>query len=78
MWELERELLAENKYTTDLESFKKASVQKRHDSHKINSLHELQVQCISKGKQHKKFEFGTKVSIMSTKTTGVIIRRIYF
>ena len=31
------------------------------------------VQCISKGKDHKKYEFGSKVSIITTKNTGVII-----
>jgi transposase, IS5 family len=29
--------------------------------------------CMSKGKDHKKYEFGFKVSIITTKTTGVII-----
>ena len=28
---------------------------------------------LSKGKEHKKYEFGSKVSIVATKTTGVII-----
>ena len=28
---------------------------------------------MSKGKEHKKYEFGSKVSIITTKTTGVII-----
>ncbi|MDQ2720610.1 MAG: transposase [Bacteroidota bacterium] len=34
------------------------------------------VQCISKGKKHKKYEFGSKVSVMTTKNTGVIIGAI--
>ena len=29
--------------------------------------------CISKGKEHKKYEFGSKVSIAMTKTSGVIV-----
>lgn len=56
-----------------LDLYKKILRQKRSDQHKIYSLHEPQTQCISKGKDHKKYEFGTKVSIMMTKTTGVII-----
>jgi IS5 family transposase len=28
---------------------------------------------MSKGKEHKKYEFGSKVSIITTKNTGVII-----
>ena len=53
--------------------FKKVLVQKKTDSNKIYSLHEPHTQCISKGKEHKKYEFGSKVSIITTKTTGVII-----
>ena len=53
--------------------FKKVLAQKKADSNKIYSLHEPDVQCMSKGKEHKKYEFGSKVSIITTKTTGVII-----
>ena len=53
--------------------FKKVLVQKKTDNNKIYSLHEPHTQCISKGKEHKKYEFGSKVSIITTKTTGVII-----
>lgn len=34
------------------------------DGHKIYSLHEPDVLCISKGKDYKKYEFGNKVSII--------------
>jgi len=50
--------------------------QKKTDSNKIYSLHEPHTQCISKGKEHKKYEFGSKVSIITTKKTGVIIGAI--
>jgi IS5 family transposase len=56
--------------------FKKVLAQKKTDSNKIYSLHEPHVQCISKGKEHKKYEFGSKVSIITTKNTGVIIGAI--
>ena len=36
------------------------------DSHKLYSLHEPEVQCISKGKAHKRYEFGQKVAIATT------------
>lgn len=39
----------------------------------IYSLHEPEVQCISKGKEHKKYEFGNKVSLVYTQNTGVIV-----
>jgi IS5 family transposase len=73
--ELERKLQAETmpKYFTSLQLFQKVLSQKRNDTQKIYSLHEPHVQCISKGKEHKKYEFGTKVSIITTKNSGVII-----
>jgi len=71
--ELERKLPAANDYINDLELFKKVLLQKRNDQQKIYSLHEPHVQCIGKGKEHKKYEFGSKVSITTTKNSGVII-----
>jgi len=56
--------------------FKKILSQKKTDHNKIYSLHEPHVQCISKGKEHKKYEFGSKVSIITTKNSGVIIGAI--
>ncbi len=70
--ELERKLPA-GEHADDLLLFKKVLQQKRSDSNKIYSLHEPHVQCISKGKEHKKYEFGSKVSIITTKKSGVII-----
>lgn len=52
--------------------------QKRGDSNKIYSLHEPNVKCYSKGKEHKKFEFGSKVSILIDQATGVIKGAINF
>lgn len=74
--ELERKLPAMNPHISKLEIFKKVLAQKRDDKQKIYSLHEPHVQCIGKGKEHKKYEFGSKVSIVTTKTTGVIIGAI--
>lgn len=73
--ELERKLTP-NKDLGVLVLFKKILAQQKTDSHKIYSLHEPHTQCISKGKEHKKYEFGSKVSIITTKTTGVIIGAI--
>ena len=74
--ELERKLPAVNDYQAALELYKKILLQKRNDQHKIYSVHEPHVHCISKGKEHKKYEFGTKVSIITTKNHGVIIGAI--
>jgi len=73
--ELERKLTP-GMYPNALSLFKKVLAQKKADSNKIYSLHEPHTQCMSKGKEHKKYEFGSKVSIITTKTTGVIIGAI--
>jgi len=70
--ELERKL-APNQYPELISLFKTILAQSREDRDKIYSIHEPHVQCISKGKEHKKYEFGSKVSIITTKNTGVII-----
>jgi IS5 family transposase len=50
--------------------------QKLKDREKIYSLHEPHVYCVAKGKEHKKYEFGTKASIAITKTSGVIVAAV--
>jgi len=47
--------------------------QQRHDTNKLYSLHEPHVACISKGKAHKKYEFGNKVSLCVTNKEGFIL-----
>jgi len=69
--ELRRKLLL-GAYDEKLDLFDKVLNQKRGDKNKIYSLHELDVSCISKGKSHKKYEFGNKVSIIKGAKSGVI------
>ncbi len=76
--ELERNLPPDSIYNLDLELFKKILNQKQKDKNKIYSIHEPDVQCISKGKEHKKYEFGNKASIIKTQTTGVIVGAMGF
>jgi len=71
--EVERKLEPQNPYINELVMFNKILSQKKDDSNKIYSLHEPEVQCISKGKDHKRYEFGSKVSILRTKNSGVIV-----
>ena len=52
--------------------------QKRGDSNKIYSLHEPDVKCYAKGKEHKKFEFGSKASIMVDQSSGIIVGALNF
>jgi len=61
------------KYEKELEIMNKILQQKKEDKNKIYSLHEPQVSCISKGKDYKKYEFGSKASLLITKTSGIIV-----
>ena len=70
--ELKRNLGEKREYDELLSIFSKILSQGRTSSHKIYSIHEPAVQCISKGKEHKKYEFGNKVSVIRS-ATGVIL-----
>ena len=43
------------------------------DRKKLYSLHEPEAMCISKGKAHKRYEFGQKVSVVTTKRNNWIV-----
>jgi len=47
--------------------------QKRNDTNKIYSVHAPEVECIAKGKVHKKYEFGCKVSMVSSSKDNWIL-----
>ncbi|PDP40487.1 IS5 family transposase [Porphyromonas gingivalis] len=70
--ELKRNLGEHLGYTELIERFEAILAQRRHSGKKIYSIHEPQVQCISKGKEHKKYEFGNKVSVIRS-ATGIIL-----
>jgi IS5 family transposase len=56
-----------------LEISKAIYEQKRDDTNKVYSLHALEVECISKGKAHKRYEFGCKVAAVSTSTSNWVL-----
>ena len=58
---------------TMLERASRIYVQTRNDSNKLYSMQAPEVECISKGKVHKKYEFGCKVSLVSTSKDNWII-----
>lgn len=76
--ELERNLPTDSVHNRTILLFKQVLSQTRNSRKKIYSLHEPDVLCISKGKEHKKYEFGNKVSIVKTENTGVIIGAMGF
>ena len=77
--ELERNL-AERQisgYDGLLSIFYRVLLQRRDSKDKIYSIHEPEVECICKGKEHKKYEFGNKASIARTKG-GLIVGAVSF
>ena len=59
-------------YGKDLELYLRVINQERSDKNKVYSLHEPEVQCISKGKEHKKYEFGNKSAIGKTGSSLIV------
>jgi IS5 family transposase len=78
--ELNRKLPADSlsKHVSKLSLYEKVLLQKRQDTNKIYSLHEPHVKCFTKGKEHKKYEFGSKASFLITQNTGVIVGAMNF
>lgn len=52
--------------------------QKRGDKNKLYSLHEPHVYCMSKGKPHQRYEFGTKASITTIRDSGIVMGTLAF
>ena len=75
--ELKRNLKENHDYDKQLDLFETVLSQRRNSRKKIYSLHEPEVQCISKGKEHKKYEFGNKVSVIRS-VTGIILGAMSF
>lgn len=75
--ELERNIPSINIYWQDIALFKAILNQTKNSKNKIYSLHEPDVKCICKGKEHKKYEFGNKVSIAKN-MQGIIVSALSF
>ena len=60
-------------YQEELDVLYRVLTQQRDDTNKVYSIHEPEVLCISKGKEHKQYEFGNKSSFAYTKGTGIIV-----
>jgi IS5 family transposase len=60
-------------YMKEFDVLYRVLTQQRDDSNKIYSIHEPEVLCISKGKEHKQYEFGNKSSFAYTRKSGIIV-----
>ena len=56
-----------------LERAERIRLQKRNDKNKLYALHAPEVECISKGKARKPYEFGVKVSLVVTHKQGLMV-----
>ena len=54
-------------------SISRHGAQQPKDKNKIYSLHEPHVYVMSKGKDHKRYEYGNKVSIVSAKDSNIVV-----
>lgn len=70
--------LPDGHYTEDLALFRKVLSQEKQTKNKIYSLHEPEVYCMSKGKAHKRYEYGCKASVVLTQKTGLIVGAMTF
>jgi IS5 family transposase len=72
--EVQRKLSQEaaERHRAMLDRCEKVLKQKKTDKNKIYSLHEPHVACHAKGKDRVRYEFGSKVALLTTKTSGII------
>lgn len=60
-------------FTDELALARRLLAQERHSKNKLYSLHAPEVECLSKGKAHKRYEFGVKASITVTNRSNFIV-----
>lgn len=61
------------RYAEEFYLFMRILLQKRTSRNKIYSLHESHIYAMAKGKDNKSYEYGTKASVVSTYTHGIIV-----
>ena len=76
--DLQRKALSQQKVLTSsfthlITLSQRLLVQTKSSKNKVYSLHAPEVYCVSKGKAHKKYEFGCKVSVVTTHKEGFVL-----
>ncbi len=72
------ELLMDKDFKVLRELVERGMSQTRTSKHKLYSVHEPHVECICKGKAHKRYEFGNKVRFAGTSKEGFILSAVAF
>ena len=70
--------LAGSHLESELELAKRVMTQERNRKNKVYSAHAPEVECISKGKVHKRYEFGVKVGIAVTNRSNFVLSGLAF
>ncbi len=72
---IERKLKQEQRpfFQDLLDTFNRLLVQTKDTPNKLYSLYAPEVKCIAKGKAHKRYEFGCKVSLVVTHKQGLVL-----
>ena len=75
MRDISRKLTLEqlDKHKEAFKLYQKVINQKRKDSNKIYSLHESHIYAVAKGKDNKRYEYGTKASLVTAMKSNIII-----
>ena len=60
-------------FADELALAKRLLAQQKQDKNKLYSLHAPEVECISKGKVQKRYEFGVKASIATTNKSNFVV-----
>ena len=60
-------------FANELSMAKRLLKQQQKDKNKLYSLHAPEVECINKGKAHKRYEFGVKASIATTNKSNFVV-----
>ena len=75
--DIERKIAAQPEhqavFAAELVLAKRLLAQRKQDKNKLYSLHAPEVECISKGKAHKRYEFGVKASIATTNKGNFVV-----
>ena len=58
---------------SELMKARRLLAQQRKDKNKLYSIHADEVECIAKGKVYKRYEFGNKVSVVTTSKGNWIV-----
>ena len=65
-------------FTAEMALTKRLLDQLRHDKNKLYALHAPEVECIAKGKAHKRYEFGVKASFTTTNRSNLVGERNHY